>query len=116
MENKKTKLTISGGLKKSFKDINDQKDQGKKTVIINRQSIKSAGKSNYAKVSGYKTSSNNFKKVSNFKTNFKVNNSNLGISDFEKRKLAEQRATKRFKNEDDKDKKSKLGTKKEILN
>ena len=80
MENKKTKLTISGGLKKSFKDINDQKDQGKKTVIINRQSIKSAGKSNYAKVSGYKTSSNNFKKVSNFKTNFKVNNSNLGIT------------------------------------
>ena len=112
MENKKTKLTISGGLKKSFKDINDKKNQGKKTVIINRQSIKSAGKSNYAKVSGYKTSSNNFKKVSNFKTNFKVNNSNLGISDFEKRKLAEQRATKRFKNEDDKDKKSKLGTKK----
>ena len=88
------------------------KKSGKKTVIINRQSIKSAGKSNYAKVSGYKTSSNNFKKVSNFKTNFKVNNSNLGISDFERRKLAEQRATKRFKNEDDKDKKSKLGTKK----
>ena len=30
MENKKTKLTISGGLKKSFKDINDKKNQGKK--------------------------------------------------------------------------------------
>ncbi len=112
MENKKTKLTISGGPKKTFKDINNQKNQGKKTVIINRQSVKSAGKSNYAKVSGYKTSSNNIKKVNNFKTNFKVNNSNLGISDFEKRKLAEQRATKRFKNEDDKDKKSKLGAKK----
>ena len=110
MENKKTKLTISGGLKKSFKDINDKKNQGKKTVIINRQSIKSAGKSNYAKVSGYKTSSNNFKKVSNLKTNSKFNNSNLGISDFEKRKLAEQRATKRFKNEDDKDKKSKTSS------
>ncbi len=112
MDNKKTKLTISGGSKKSFKDINNQKNQGKKTVIINRQSIKFAGKSNYAKVSGFKTSSNNFKKVSNLKTNSKFNNSNLGISDFEKRKLAEQRATKRFKNEDDKDKKSKLGTKK----
>ena len=112
MENKKKKLTISGGPKKTFKDINNQKNQGKKTVIINRQSIKSAGKSNYAKASGYKTSSNNIKKVSNFKTSFKINNSNLGISDFEKRKLAEQRATKRFKNEDDKDKKSKLGDKK----
>ncbi len=112
MENKKTKLTISGGPKKSFKDINNQKNQGKKTVIINRQSVKSAGKTNYAKVGGYKTPSNNFKKVGNIKANFKVNNSNLGISDFEKRKLAEQRATKRFKNEDDKDKKSKFGGKK----
>ncbi len=112
MENKKTKLTISGRSKKTFKDINNQKNQGKKTVIINRQSIKSAGKSNYAMASGYKISSNNIKKVSNFKTSFKINNSNLGISDFEKRKLAEQRATKRFKNEDDKDKKSKLGDKK----
>ena len=69
MDNKKTKLTISGGSKKSFKDINSQKNQGKKTVIIDRQSIKFAGKSNYAKVSGFKTSSNNFKKVSNLKTN-----------------------------------------------
>ena len=30
MENKKTKLTISGGLKKSFKDINDKKIREKK--------------------------------------------------------------------------------------
>ena len=64
MDNKKTKLTISGGSKKSFKDSNNQKNQGKKTVIINRQSIKFAGKSNYAKVSGFKTSSNNAIRIS----------------------------------------------------
>ena len=107
MENKKTKLTISGGLKKSFKDINDKKNQGKKTVIINRQSPKFPGKGKFSKGSGYKSTSTNHKKADTYKTNFKINNPNSGISDFEKRKLAEQRATKRFKGEDDKDKKSK---------
>ncbi len=107
MENKKTKLTISGGPKKSLKNIDSINNQGKKTVIINRQSPKFPGKGKFSKGGGYKPSSTNYKKVDNFKTNLKVNNPNLGISDFEKRKLAEQRATKRFKREDDKDKKSK---------
>ena len=107
MENKKTKLTISGGPKKSLKNIDSINNQGKKTVIINRQSSKFLGKGKFSKGSGYKSSSTNYKKVDNFKTNLKLNNPNLGISDFEKRKLAEQRATKRFKGEDDKDKKSK---------
>ena len=34
MENKKTKLTISGSPKKSFKDFSSPRDQSKKTVII----------------------------------------------------------------------------------
>ena len=110
MENKKTKLTISGGPKKSFKNIDSVNNQGKKTVIINRQSSKFPGKAKFSKGSGYKSSSTNYKKVDNFKTNFKINNPNSGISDFEKRKLAEQRATKRFKGEDDKDKKSKASS------
>jgi len=108
MENKKTKLTISGGPKKSFKNIDSVNNQGKKTVIINRQSSKFPGKAKFSKGSGYKSTSANFKKADNYKTNFKINNPNTGISDFEKRKLAEQRATKRFKGEDDKDKKSKV--------
>ncbi len=112
MENKKTKLTISGGSKKSFKNFDSVNNQGKKTVIINRQSTKFSGKGKFSKGSGYKSSSTNFKKGDNFKTNFKINNANLGMSDFEKRKLAEQRATKRFKGEDDKDKKSKASIKK----
>ncbi len=107
MENKKTKLTISGGPKKSFKNIDSVNNQGKKTVIINRQSSKFPGKAKFSKGSGYKSTSTNFKKADNYKINFKINNPNTAISDFEKRKLAEQRATKRFKGEDDKDKKSK---------
>ena len=34
MEKKKTKLTISGSPKKSFKDLSSKQTQGKKTVII----------------------------------------------------------------------------------
>ncbi len=110
MENKKTKLTISGGPKKSFKNIDSVNNQGKKTVIINRQSPKFQGKGKFSKGSGYKSTLTNYKKADNYKTNFKINNPNSGISDFEKRKLAEQRATKRFKGEDDKDKKSKTSS------
>jgi len=112
MENKKTKLTISGGPKKSFKSIDSVNNQGKKTVIINRQSPKFSGKGKFFKGGGHKPSSTNYKKGDNYKINFKTNNPNLGLSDFEKRKLAEQRATKKFKNEDDKDKKSKVSLKK----
>ena len=36
MENKKTKLTISGSPKKSFKNFNHQKNQNKKTVVIDK--------------------------------------------------------------------------------
>ncbi len=110
MENKKTKLTISGGPKKSFKKIDSVNNQGKKTVIINRQSPKFQGKGKFSKGSGHKSTLTNYKKVDNYKTNFKTNNPNSGISDFEKRKLAEQRATKRFKAEDDKDKKFKTSS------
>ncbi len=112
MENKKTKLTISGGPKKSFKNIDNVNNQGKKTVIINKQPSKFLGKGKTFKGSGYKSTSTTFKKGVNHKANFKINNSNLGISDFEKRKLAEQRATRKFKSEDDKDKKSRLSSKK----
>ena len=110
MENKKTKLTISGGPKKSFKNIDSINNQGKKTVIINKQPSKFQGKGKFSKGSGFKSPLTNYKKVDNFKTNFKINNPNSGVSDFEKRKLAEQRATKRFKGEDDKDKKSKASS------
>ena len=49
MDNKKTKLTISGNPKKSFKNLSSSKTQGKKTVIIDKQTSRSTGKGSFAK-------------------------------------------------------------------
>ena len=114
MEKKKTKLTISGNPKKSFKNFDTAKNQTKKTVIIEKQINKSINKSNLSKSFGSKSSSN-FKRGINFKSNLSPKISTV-TSDFEKRKLAEQRATKRLKDDKEiKDKKSKLGSKKREL-
>ena len=110
----KTKLTISGGPKKSFKNIKNQKEQGKKTVYIDRKSNKSTTKSNFGKPSGFKSSYGNFKRNQNFKTNIASKFNPTSTSDFEKRKLAEQRATKKFKADIDKEKKTKLGEKRDV--
>ncbi len=106
MEKKKTKLTISGYPKKTFKKLDTSKNHGKKTVLIDKKPVKKTGKSNF------RPFSNNFKKSGSFKTNFTTKISPSSISDFEKRKLAEQRATKKFKGDVEKEKKSKLSTKK----
>ena len=47
MENKKTKLTISGSPKKNLKNFESTKSLGKKTVKINNQINKPVNKSNY---------------------------------------------------------------------
>ena len=47
MEKKKTKLTISGNPKKTFKNLDSSKTQGKKTVIIEKKSIRSSSKANF---------------------------------------------------------------------
>ena len=52
MEKKKTKLTISGKPKKSFKNFDASKNQAKKTVIIERQINKPVNKSNFSKSFG----------------------------------------------------------------
>ena len=112
MENKKTKLTISGKIKKTINNFDTAKSQSKKTVIIDKQS-KSFGKSTGNKNSGFKQSSS-FKKVTSSKNNF-FSKSQPITSDFERRKLAEQRATKRLKGDTDNEKKIKLGSKKREL-
>ena len=96
MENKKTKLTISGSPKKNFKNFDTSKNPGKKTVFIDNQRSKSSNKPSFTKSTHSKPFSQNFKRGSNFKPNFnqKITSS---TSDFERRKLAEQRATKRLK-------------------
>ncbi len=111
MENKKTKLTISGNPKKSFKDFNHQKNQNKKTVVIDRDRAKSPNKNFKSKTFTSKPTSN-LRRSTNLKPNFSSNISQT-TGDFERRKLAEQRARKRLKgDEDEKDKKLKLGFKK----
>ena len=54
MENKKTKLTISGKLKKPISDFDNLKSQGKKTVVIDKQSAKPLGKVNSNRTGGFK--------------------------------------------------------------
>ena len=111
MENKKAKLTISGNPKKTLRNFDTAKSQVKKTVNINNQINKSVNKGNFNKSSGFKAQSFNNKKNTQFKGN--PSKASSLTSDFEKRKLAEQRATKRLKGEiDNKEKKSKLSTKK----
>ena len=114
MENKKTKLTISGNPKKSFKSFDGSKNQRKKTVVIDRQSKRPTGKASFNKSSSFRSTPNNSKKNFSLKPNFSPKTS-TSTSDFERRKLAEQRATKRLKGDQEKDKKTKLGTKKREL-
>ena len=111
MENKKTKLTISGKPKKTFRDFDTSKTHGKKTVVIDKQTHKSFGKGTLTRSSGFKQSSSNFKKGTPIKNNFHPKTQST-TSDFERRKLAEQRATKRLKGDPDSDKKNKIGSKK----
>ena len=115
---KKTKLTISGGIaKKSIKNIDKAKNLGKNSVIIEKQTGKftSRGgsfKSNPSKIKNNFTSN----KGTSGKPNYIPKSPPL-TSDFERRKLAEQRATKRLKEENEnKNKKSiKSNTKKREL-
>ena len=111
MENKKTKLTISGSPKKTFKNFESSKSQGKKTVVIEKQLNKPQNKGSFNKSSISKPTSS-FKRNAPFKSNFSPKSS-VATTDFERRKLAEQRATKRLKGDNEtKDKKTKLGFKK----
>ena len=114
MENKKTKLTISGSSKKSYKNLDSSKTQGKKTVIIEKRSAKPGIKNSFSKPGSSKPFLSKNKYGGNLKPNFSLKTPQLS-SDFEKRKLAEQRATKRLKGDTETDKKSKLGTKKREL-
>ena len=106
MENKKTKLTISGSPKKSFKNFETSKTKGKKTVVIDKPSSRSLNKGGFNKIPG-----SNFKRNPSSNTKFAPKTQPV-ISDFERRKLAEQRATKRLKGDPDSDKKNKIGSKK----
>ncbi len=113
MENKKTKLTISGNPKKSFKDFSSSKNTAKKTVVIDKKLNKPVNRGNFNKSFPSKTSTN-LKRGFQIKPNFNPKAS-INTSDFERRKLAEQRATKKIKGDTDSDKKTKLeGNKRQV--
>ncbi|WP_440918778.1 translation initiation factor IF-2 [Candidatus Pelagibacter sp.] len=115
---KKTKLTISGGIaKKSIKNIDKAKNLGKNSVIIEKQTGKFTSKGGSFKSNPSKIKNNFTNNKGTFgKPNY-IPKSPLLKSDFERRKLAEQRATRRLKeeNENKNKKSSKSGIKKREL-
>ena len=110
MEKKKLKLTISGSSRKTKDSIELAKSQGKKTVVIEKKN-RFGSKPSFLKNEIQRKFQN--KPNINFQpqkpTFSKPNQSN----DFEKRKLAEQRATKRLKG--DNTQKGKIGSKRKEL-
>ena len=94
---KKTKLTISGTAKKSIKNIEIAKVQGKNSVVIEKKSNKFPNRGGSFRPSGFKSkSTSNFNRGTTLKTSFAPKIPSI-TNDYEKRKLAEQRATKRLK-------------------
>ena len=112
MDKKKLKLSISGNTKKTISNIEQAKSNPRNSVIIKnnktfqkKKPFKQMSKENFNKPNtnlGYKRSTQNFF-------------SKKDVSDFDKRKLAEQRATKRLKGETTKENKEKSGIKKREL-
>ena len=106
MDKKKLKLSISGNTKKTIDNIEQAKSKSKNSVIISKN--KSFQKKNF-----YKPTTSGFKinKPGSKPTFTKRPGQSFfpkkDISDFEKRKLAEQRATKRLKGDEAKEKDSK---------
>ncbi len=114
---KKTKLTISGKAKKSIKNIEIAKTQGKNSVVIEKQTGKFSSRGGSFRSAANKPRTPSiFNKGVTFKPSFNSKSPPV-TNDFEKRKLAEQRATKRLKADiENKDRKtSKTGTKKREL-
>ncbi|MDC0509915.1 translation initiation factor IF-2 [Candidatus Pelagibacter sp.] len=114
---KKTKLTISGTAKKSFKNIELAKTQGKNSVVIEKQPSKFPSRGGSSRPGGFKPkTTSTFNRGAPIKPSFAPKSPPI-TNDFERRKLAEQRATKRLKGDNDnKDKKTlKAVTKKREL-
>ena len=98
MEKKKTKLTISGSSTKTISNIELAKSKGKNSVIIEKKLGRFGNKPRFPKNNKQETS---FKSKSFITSKEKVFSkpSPTPSNHFEKRKLAEQRATRRLKGE-----------------
>ena len=113
MENKKIKLTLSGIAKKSIKNIELAKTQSKNSVVIAKKPTRFSNKSTFIRSTSSRPKSKSF--ITPRSTSFSKPPTPI-TNDFEKRKLAEQRATRRLKGElPSKDAKGKIGSKKREL-
>ncbi|MDC0517795.1 translation initiation factor IF-2 [Candidatus Pelagibacter sp.] len=113
---KKTKLTISGAAKTSIKNIEIAKTKSKNSVIIEKSKSNFVKKGASFRPSGIGTKTKSTSPINRgtpLKPSFGVKTPPI-TNDFERRKLAEQRATKRLKG-DSEGKKQKLGTNKREL-
>ena len=115
MEKKKLKLSISGATKKTISSIEQAKSQSRNTVVIEKKPQRFGGKPNFSR-GGKSTESKLQSTYIPKKTNFSKSPTPI-TSDFEKRKLAEQRATRRLKGENfqKENKSTKLGGKRREL-
>ncbi len=107
---KKTKLTISGNVKKKIERFNYSGTKKSTSIILDRPTDRDKSKANTRPVR--RSPNTGFKK-----NNLNQNKKNFVLpNDFERRKLAEQRARKRIKGEENlKDTKNKFGSKKREL-
>ncbi len=109
MEKKKLKLSISGSSKKTFSSIEQAKNNLKNSVVIEKKTGKGFRKQTSIK---HNRPNNHFRQDNRVNTKPYMHPSPQPRSDFEQRKLAEQRATKRLKGETTlKDNKNKIGSK-----
>ena len=113
MEKKKLKLSITGKSKKTIDNIELAKSHGKNSVIIEKKNTKFGSKPSFNKTNFNRTSFNKSKPNVSFKESTFTKPS--FTNDFEKRKLAEQRATKRLKGENVQKGKNKIGQQKREL-
>ena len=113
MEKKKLKLSISGSSKKTINSIEQAKSQSKNTVVIEKKPRGFHGQKSFSKPNPNNKSGQPFVP----KKPIFAKPPSGPASDFEKRKLAEQRATRRLKGEVPvkENKQSKFGTKRREL-
>ena len=112
MDNKKTKLTLSGIAKKSIENIQLAKTKGKNSVEIEKKPSKFSSRNNFNRPTSVRSKPPvSPAGIFTPRTTPTPKPSSPITNDYEKRKLAEQRATRRLKGESaEKDSKGKLGT------
>ena len=106
MENKKIKLTLSGIAKKSIENIELAKTQSKDSVIIEKKPNRFLGKKPFNKSVGSRPLNQKTGELKSHSSSLALKKNSFSkpsappiTNSYERRKLAEQRATRSFKDE-----------------